>query len=118
MKQTNKLLKKGEFFYPHAFGMKTGYTSKAKYNLVATASNGSRELIVTLHNSETRKQTFRDAITLFDTVFGEPEESRILFNKNENTFSNDVYEAYLKDDLFFILFSFRRAYNYNQYQLA
>jgi len=100
IKQSNRLLKQGEFFYPNAFGMKTGYTSCAKSNLVATASNGLRELIVVLHSSEDKKQRYRDAIALFDAVFNETEVFRLLFNKYENVFTNGELDAHLHEDLF------------------
>ncbi|HEV8051275.1 MAG TPA: serine hydrolase, partial [Parachlamydiaceae bacterium] len=43
--QTNRLLRTGPYYYPKAFGVKTGYYSLAGNNLVAAAKDGDRTLI-------------------------------------------------------------------------
>ncbi len=90
-KNTNALIRKeSKHYYEQAFGVKTGYTKLAKYNLVAAASNGERELIVVLHKSPTSKQRYYDAITMFDKAFAEKMETRVLFAKEETSFQNKL----------------------------
>lgn len=88
-------------FYPHAIGIKTGYTKKAKYNLVAAADNGVRQLVVALHKSPTSNQRFQDAIALFEAAFNEKESERLLFAKDETLFKKEIEGA--KKDLEAIL---------------
>lgn len=97
-------------FYPYAIGVKTGYTKKAKYNLVAAADNGVRELVIALHKSPTSNQRFQDAIALFEAAFNEKEEERLLFLKEETLFKKRIegakteLEAILKEDYFIKFF--------------
>ncbi|QVL57941.1 MAG: D-alanyl-D-alanine carboxypeptidase [Simkaniaceae bacterium] len=94
----NQLIQPGKFFYPQAMGMKTGYHSDAGYTYASVAKNNGRTLIaVLLGCDESYYQCFRDAIRLFDAAFDEEKEQRLLFNKEENTFSRDVKQA--KDHL-------------------
>ena len=94
----NLLIQPGKFFYPQAIGMKTGYHSEAGYTYVSVAENYGRTLIaVLLGCDESYHQCFRDAIRLFDAAFDEEKEQRLLFNKEENTFSRDIKQA--KDNL-------------------
>ena len=69
--QTNRLLKRGKFFYSKAIGVKTGYTSVAQSTLVAAARNKNRTLIAVLLKSSDRDEIFRDAKKLFETAFRE-----------------------------------------------
>lgn len=85
-RQTNKLLKEGPFYYPYAFGLKTGHTTPGQYNLVATATNGQRNLVVALHKADKISQCYRDAITLFDSYFAEEPVERLLFSREDTVF--------------------------------
>jgi len=86
-KQTNKLLfRDSPFYYPYALGMKTGYLQDAKYNLVAVASNGEREVIVVLLQSPSNYARYIDAIKLFEMFFSEVKEERCLFVAEEMDF--------------------------------
>jgi D-alanyl-D-alanine carboxypeptidase (penicillin-binding protein 5/6) len=69
--QSNKLLKSGKLFYSKAFGVKTGYTSKAQNTFVAAAKNEDRTLILVLLKSSEREGMFKDAIALFQAAFQE-----------------------------------------------
>ncbi|MBI5273981.1 MAG: D-alanyl-D-alanine carboxypeptidase [Chlamydiales bacterium] len=84
MMQSNKLLQEGNFYYPHACGIKTGYVRKAGNNLVAAANNGSRDLIAVVNKLNERSQIYRDVITMFDAAFEEQKISRLLFTKEES----------------------------------
>ena len=66
---------------------------KAKYNLVAGASNGERELIVALHKSPTSQQRYVDAIALFEAAFCENLQERLMFAKDETFFEKTVPKA-------------------------
>lgn len=76
--QTNRLLRRGKFFYPKAIGVKTGYTSIARHNLVAAAYNGDRTLIVVLMKCEGRERMFLEAAKLFEAAFNEKKVRRKL----------------------------------------
>lgn len=69
--QNNRLLNEGDFFYPQATGIKTGYTQDAKYCLVASAENANRSLIVVVLGSPTPQERYADAIELFNQAFEE-----------------------------------------------
>lgn len=69
--QSNKLIKQGQFNYPKAIGVKTGYTSPAGHNLVAAAENGERTLIAVLMGGDEVNKRYRDAIALFEAAFAE-----------------------------------------------
>ncbi len=70
--QTNRLLRKGgDFFYPHAVGIKTGYHSKAQHALVAAAEKDGRLLICAMMRCKDRINIWQDAKNLFDAAFNE-----------------------------------------------
>lgn len=98
--QTNKLLlEKSPFYYPRAFGVKTGYTENAGYCLVAAAKEGERTLIaVTLKCSESSHR-FIDAIALFDAAFKEKKMARVLFRKGSTVFEKEVEKEKLYTSL-------------------
>lgn len=76
--QTNRLLRKGPFFYKSAIGVKTGYTSDSGHNLVAAAEKNGRTLIAVVLKNKDRSDKFKDAITLFDSAFAENKLRRTL----------------------------------------
>ena len=55
--------------YPGADGMKTGFTCPAGFNVVATATQGGRRLIVVVLGSPTAKLRTEEAANLFDRGF-------------------------------------------------
>ncbi|MCI5052474.1 MAG: D-alanyl-D-alanine carboxypeptidase [Simkaniaceae bacterium] len=103
---SNRLLKPGKFYYPHAIGGKTGYTDAAGNCLVAIANNGDRELIAVIFKAPEGRQNYRDAITLFDAGFSEKLQSRPLYKQKETNFvrevghSNQRLKATIKEDVF------------------
>lgn len=103
--QGNRLLKSGQFYYPKAIGVKTGYTSHAGSTLVAAATHENRTLIAVLLNCSDGNQRYRDAIKLFEIAFKEPLMMRTLFTKDHDHFSLNVkgatstLEAVLGEDL-------------------
>jgi D-alanyl-D-alanine carboxypeptidase (penicillin-binding protein 5/6) len=90
--QTNKLLRKGEFFYEKAIGGKTGYTSASGHTLVAAAKQGDRTLIAVLLKCK-KNETFKDAIALFDAAFNEKMERRLLVNQGPQAFTLELEGA-------------------------
>lgn len=86
VKQKNKLLSKGKFFYEAAFGLKIGYTAKAGNTFAGVAREGGRTLIVILLSCPSSDHQYRDAIRLFDAAFEEKKVSRLLFNSADNAF--------------------------------
>ncbi len=87
------LILPGKFFYPRAIGMKTGYHSDAGYTYTSVARDGKRTLIAVLLGCDDPHKRFRDAIRLFEAAFDEEKEERLLFRKEENTFTRDLKGA-------------------------
>lgn len=76
--QTNRLMKKGKYFYPYALGVKTGYTSHADYNLVAAAEKEGRRLIAVIMGCSENFKRYEDARHLFETAFSEKKVQKVL----------------------------------------
>ena len=89
----NLLLQTGKFFYPRAIGMKTGYTSDAGYNFASVARDGKRTLIAILLGGTDPHGRYRDAIRLFEAAFNEKKVERLLFKKEENTFTREIKQG-------------------------
>lgn len=64
---TNKLIR----HYPYATGLKTGYTSLAKYCVSATAEKDGMKLIAVIMAAPDSKSRNADAVTLFNYGFGQ-----------------------------------------------
>ena len=58
--------------------MKTGYTSLAQNCLVAAATQGDRTLIAVLLKNPSRDKMFMDAKKLFESVFKEKKEEKMI----------------------------------------
>lgn len=91
--QRNQLLKKGKFYYPFATGIKTGYTSQALHNLVASAKKEQRELIAIILGCPDKDQKFSSAIKLFEEAFRENVVNERLIKKDSRTFSKKIQGA-------------------------
>ncbi len=69
-KNTNRLLiKKDEYYYKGATGVKTGTTGKAGMCLIASAKKNGRELMAIVLGCETDKIRYKTAAKLFDYGF-------------------------------------------------
>ena len=91
---TNKLLK----YYNGMDGLKTGFTSKAGYNLTATAKRNGVRLVSTVMNLDTIEHRSQDTIRLLDYGFSKL-KCISMFEKNEvvATFEiNKMLNVYLK----------------------
>lgn len=67
---TNGLVNENsEYFYSSATGLKTGYTDKSGYCIVATAKKGDVELLEVVLGSETIGERYNDCKNLFDYGF-------------------------------------------------
>lgn len=67
---TNGLVNENsEYFYSSATGLKTGYTDKSGYCIVATAKKGDVELLEVVLGSETIDERYNDCKNLFDYGF-------------------------------------------------
>ncbi len=93
-KQKNRLLVKGQYYYPYACGMKTGHTQKAKWNLIASAEKDGRLVICVLMNSEDRFGVYRDAKKIFDTVFSEKIVEKEIVPKGHMVFQRTFSTSY------------------------
>ncbi|MCH9610460.1 MAG: D-alanyl-D-alanine carboxypeptidase [Chlamydiae bacterium] len=76
--QTNHLLRNGSYFYPQAFGMKTGTTQAAGKNLVAVAKDSDRTVIGVFMGYSSAGDLYTDAHTAFDAAFSEQKMRRTL----------------------------------------
>ncbi|MFA5250256.1 MAG: D-alanyl-D-alanine carboxypeptidase family protein [Parachlamydiales bacterium] len=83
LRQLNRLMKAGAFYYPWAIGVKTGYHSNAGYNLVAAAEKNGRRLIAVVLGEEKNESRYLDARHLFEAAFSEPKIKRKLFEKGQ-----------------------------------
>jgi D-alanyl-D-alanine carboxypeptidase (penicillin-binding protein 5/6) len=90
MAQTNRLLKKGPYYYPKAIGVKTGYTSAARHNLVAAARHNGRTLIAVIMNENERNNMFKTAIDLFEAAFNQPQVEKVLIPAGQQPFVLDL----------------------------
>lgn len=88
--QRNALIRPGQFYYPKAIGVKTGYTQMAGYTLVAAAEDTHRKLIAVLLGYENAQQRYKDAIALFEMAFHEPKKERTLFSSDFDRFTARV----------------------------
>lgn len=85
--QGNKLLKKGEFYYPKAIGVKIGGTSMAHGTFVAAAKDGDRTLIAVVLNVKGKGEIFREAIKLFEAAFSESKVERSLLKAGRQNYA-------------------------------
>lgn len=80
---TNGLITKNdEYYYPSATGLKTGYTDKSGYCIVATAEKNGVELLEVVLGSESISDRYKDCIKLFDYGF-ENYSNQNLVSTNE-----------------------------------
>lgn len=106
----NRLLKKGKYFYPKAFGIKTGYHENAGSNVVSAASDGSRTLIAVSLGGANKDEVYSDVIKMFETAFSEKKLTRKLLNKLDFLQQVKVkgaksfVQATLKEDLLYEYF--------------
>lgn len=91
--QPNRLMNEGDYYYPYARGIKTGYTEDAGYCLVAMADNGQRALIAAVMGSPTSGLRYADVIELFNQAFEERLEQQVLFQHSEARFTHPTLKA-------------------------
>lgn len=102
--QGNALLKKGKFYYPKAFGVKTGYTEAAGHNLVAAAKSSDRKLIIVMKCKD-RTTLYENTIALFEAAFAEKKVQKKLFRRGLQKMALSVpgsstpIPSYLKEDI-------------------
>lgn len=77
---TNKLIWKNNktYSYEYAIGIKTGYTTKAKHNLVAGALKDGTELISVIMNDESTNSTYSNTIALLEYGFNNFSSKKLL----------------------------------------
>lgn len=88
--QTNRMIRKGKYFYPHAIGGKTGYLSVAGNALVVAAKQEGRTLIAVLMKGKTRPEQFKDAAQLFEAAFNQKKLKRTFFKTGPQNFALDM----------------------------
>lgn len=103
--QTNRLLRKGAYYYPKAIGVKTGNTAKAGRTLIAAAENEGRTLIAVVLGCPDTASRYKDAVRLFEAAFRESPIHRTLFSSLYDHFKLEIpgaktsLEAALKEDV-------------------
>lgn len=103
--QTNRIIKPGPFYYEKAYGVKTGYTSNAGFNLVAAAKNDDRNLIAVMLGSKISDVRYKEAVSLFEEAFNEKKMTQKIYAsgadvfKKEYSYAKDVVKAILKSDV-------------------
>jgi D-alanyl-D-alanine carboxypeptidase (penicillin-binding protein 5/6) len=99
--QHNRLMKEGDFYYPYAKGIKTGYTEDAGYCLVAAADNGKRSLIAAVMGSPVAALRYADVIELFNQAFDEEILEQKIYDKSDTRFTLDNKESSKKIEAIF-----------------
>lgn len=79
----NKLLKSGKFHYKYAICSKTGYHSKAKFNLLTVAKKDDRTLIAAVFGCSANENRYLDTIKLFETAFSEKKVTKKILDKEK-----------------------------------
>lgn len=85
---TNKLV----HFYPYIDGLKTGYTSEAKFCLTATGKKDDMRLIAVVMGAETVKERNSMTMQLIDYGFNHYEVDK-LFDKNEQVAELEILKS-------------------------
>ncbi|MDL4840738.1 D-alanyl-D-alanine carboxypeptidase family protein [Aquibacillus rhizosphaerae] len=85
---TNKLVK----FYDGVDGLKTGYTSEAKYCLTATAKKGDMRTIAVVLGADTTKKRNSDVTQMLDYAFSQY-ETKQLFERNQSVSKINMIKA-------------------------
>lgn len=93
-RQKNRLLVKGEYYYPFACGIKIGYTQKARKNVIAAAQKGDRFLICAVMNCQERFGVFKDAKKVFEAVFKEEIVNKEIVPKGHMLFKREFSTSY------------------------
>lgn len=102
LSSTNKLIR----FYDGATGLKTGYTSQALYNLVATATRGDTTFISVVMKAPTSDIRLAETKTLLDYGFANFETKKICSSNtildeiDVNKNISDKLETRIKDDIY------------------
>ncbi len=91
--QGNRLLRKGDYYYPKAIGVKTGYTAAAGHCFSAAAQHNGRTLIAVLFNCKDRKEMFKETVKLFEAAFNQPMLERTLLEAGPLPFTVKVSGA-------------------------
>ncbi len=103
--QSNKLIRKGKYYYPKAIGGKTGYFSIAGHALVVAAKDENRTLIAVVLKNKERNDVFLDTIAMFEAAFNQPKVKRTLLKAGPQKFTRQINGAasplvtYLKNDV-------------------
>lgn len=103
--QSNKLLRSGNFYYPKAIGVKTGYLISSENTFVAAARHENRTLIAVLLKTKERNDMFQDAIKMFEEAFKQPKLERTLLKEGPQKFTMNIegtsepIKTYLKKDI-------------------
>lgn len=90
LSSTNKLLKQ----YQWANGLKTGFTSRAKYCITATACKDEIELIAVIMGAETKEIRNQTAIELFNYGYS---VSNLYLDANQDTLEPVLVEGGVED---------------------
>lgn len=91
--QTNKLLRKGKFYYPKAIGVKTGYIAAAQNTFVSAAKSGNRVLIAVLLKVKERAEIFSESIKLFEMAFSEKKVTDTILAQGPQAFTLNLKGA-------------------------
>jgi serine-type D-Ala-D-Ala carboxypeptidase (penicillin-binding protein 5/6) len=88
--QSNKLLRKGPYYYEYAIGVKTGYTECGGNTLVAAAEKDGRTLIAVLFHCKSRGDSFKEAKALFEGAFQEKRIEKNYLGVGKQAFALDI----------------------------
>lgn len=98
--QSNRLLRKGVYYYPKAIAGKTGYYSLASSTFVAAAKDGDRTLVAVLLKTKDRKDIFFDSKKMFEAAFSQPKVQKVLLKNGLQKFNLNLVGATQKINTF------------------
>ncbi len=91
LKNSNLLVREDSYhYYPYAIGVKTGFHSDAKHNLVSAAECDGRTLLVVLMRCPTESSKFEDARKIFQMAFAEKICDEVYLEKGQQQFKYKI----------------------------
>lgn len=91
LKNSNFLIREdSSHYYPYAIGVKTGFHSNAKYNLVSAAEQDGRTLLAVLMRCPSADSMFEDARKVFQAAFAEELHQEVYLEKGQQQFKYKI----------------------------
>ncbi|MCH9634641.1 MAG: D-alanyl-D-alanine carboxypeptidase DacB [Chlamydiae bacterium] len=91
LRNSNCMVRKdSSYYYPHAIGVKTGFHSDAKHNLVTAASYEGRTILAVLLRGPSEGSKYEDARKVFQLAFSEKLKDETILEKGSQPFKYKI----------------------------